>query len=236
MPDENPFYRKRFWYQCALIEFRSFREEAESLARSAIETIPRAAPLVSAQAFIAKTFDELSIQFWFGKHPAGRYYFDESGNKQSATEDGAYLVYSVGPTGAVAVFLQSAQSEVMKANEKFVLLHIGPLSAYQLRSRLRRDLRDLVAYNYATTLDGEPTRRECIRIRWLRLISIIEVKGEQYIPMNKALFSGVGFLARTSVIALLRPWGILAMILIASYFGLDLVPLFKKAFGVGADP
>jgi hypothetical protein len=77
------------------------------------------------------------------------------------------LVYSVDPTGAVAIFLKTAQSEVMKANERFVLLHIGPLSAYQLRSRLRRDLRDLVAYNYATTLDGEPTLRERIRIRWI---------------------------------------------------------------------
>ncbi len=97
-------------------------------------------------------------------------------------------------------------------------------SGGQLRSRLRRDLRDLVAYNYATALDGEPTLRERIRIRWIRLISTIEIKGEQYIPMNKTLFGGVGFLARTSVIALLKPWGFLAMVLIASYFGFDLVP------------
>ena len=102
----------------------------------------------------------------------------------------------------------------MKANEKFVLLHIGPLSAHQLRSRLRRDLKDLVAYNYATTIDGAPTFRERIRIRWIRLISIIEIKGEQYIPVYKVLFTGGGFLARTSVIALFKPWGILVMILV----------------------
>ena len=124
----------------------------------------------------------------------------------------------------------------MTANERFVLLHIGPLSAYQLRDRLRRDLKDLVAYNYATTLDGEPTIYERIRVRWIKLISMLEVRGEQYIPMNKVLFGGVGFLARTSVVALLRPWEILAMILIASYFGFDLVPLFKKTFGIGTGP
>jgi len=218
LPDQHPFYRKRFWYQCALIEFQYFREEAETVARNAVERIPRAAPLLKAQSFLAKSFDELSIQFWFGKHPTGRFYFDKSDKKQPATEDGAYLVYSVGPTGAVAVYLQAARSEVMEAKERLVLRHIGPLSCYQLCRRLHRDLRDLVAYNYATTLDGDPTLRERIRVAWIRFISLIEVKGEQYIPMNRVLFGGVGFLARTSVLALLRPWGILAMILIAAYF------------------
>ena len=69
MPDQHPFYRKRFWYQCALIEFRYFREEAETLARNAIATIPRAAPLLRVQSFLAESFDEFSIQFWFGRHP-----------------------------------------------------------------------------------------------------------------------------------------------------------------------
>jgi hypothetical protein len=126
LPD--PFYRKRFWYQCALIEFRYFREDAETLARNAIATIPRAVPLLRAQSFLAESSDEFSIQFWFGKHPTGRFYFDKSSNKQPATEDGAYLVYSIGPTGAVAVFLHAARSEVMEATERFVLRHIGPLS------------------------------------------------------------------------------------------------------------
>ena len=52
--------------------------------------------------------------------------------------------------------------------------------------------------------------------------------------MNKTLFGGVGFLARTSVIALLKPWGFLAMVLIASYFGFDLALQLPICFEVGA--
>jgi len=49
--------------------FGYFREEVESEALSIIEIIPRAVPLVHAQNFLVKSFDELLIQFWFGKHP-----------------------------------------------------------------------------------------------------------------------------------------------------------------------
>jgi hypothetical protein len=236
LPDRDPFYQKRFWYECALIEFRCFREEAEATAHDAIGLIPRATPLREAQSFLAKSFDEFSVQFWFGKHPTGRVYFDESDQKRHATEDGAYLVYSIGPTGAVAIFLYAASSEVAKAKERFVLRYIGPLTCYQLRRRLRRDLKDLVAYNYATTLDGNPTLRERTRVAWIKFISRIEVKGVQYVPMQKMLYNGAGFLTRISMLVLLRPWGLLALILIVAYFGYDLTPLFKKTFSLSASP
>lgn len=107
----------------------------------------------------------------------------------------------------------------MTANEKFVLLHIGRLSWFQLRRRLRGDLKDFVAYNYATTLDGEPTISERVRVAWIKLVSLIEVKGEQSIPVQRALFGGIAFLMRVSVIAMLKPLGALVLIIaIAAYF------------------
>lgn len=226
------FARGRFWYESALIDFDCFRNEAEQKGREIVATIPRAQALIDAQDFLAQSATRYTVQFWFGKHFPGRCYLDQDGKEKWATEDGAYLIYSFGPTGAVAVFLQPARSEVMNANEKFVLLHIGRLSWFQLCGRLRRDLKDLVAYNYATTLDGEPTIVERVRVAWIKLVSLIEVRGEQSIPARRVLFGGIGFLARVSVMAMLKPLGALVVIIaIAAYFGFDARPYVMKVFG-----
>jgi hypothetical protein len=47
----------------------------------------------------------------------------------------------------------------------------------------------------------------------------MQVDGKQSIRTTEYLYQGVGFLTRSSVIAMLRPWGILVLILILLWLG-----------------
>lgn len=125
--------------------------------------------------------------------------------------------------------LYPAKSEVMKAKEDFIIRDIGNMTCYQLRQRIRRDLNDLVAYNYATGVDGSPTSAEHARVWWMRLVCRMQVDGRQSIRTTQYLYQGVGFLARSSLIAMLRPWGILVLILILLWLGWSpLIEVLRK--------
>jgi hypothetical protein len=84
---------------------------------------------------------------------------------------------------------------------------------------IRSDLKDLVAYTYATALDGSPTIREWLRVAWVWLVCPMQIKGEQNRRAMQLLYQGVGFVTRGGVVALLKPFGLLLLIVVLAWFG-----------------
>jgi hypothetical protein len=219
MAEPHPYARRRFIYACARIEFDAFRRIARKVYEAELARIPRGHPLRDIHAFIVKSFDEFTVQIWFGKHPTGRTTLNKEGASTPVTEVGGTLLYSLGPRGDVAVVLLPAKSEVMEAKEEFIVRRVANLTCYELSKGIHANLNDLIAYTYATTLDGCPTICERLRVRWLRLVCPMQIKGEQNRRATQLLYQGVGFIARSGVIALLRPFGLLLLIIVLALFG-----------------
>jgi hypothetical protein len=183
-------------------------------------SIDRFKPLADAYSFYIDSRDVDRLQLWFGNRPMFRTNPDGS----IAVEGGLTLLYTLGPTGAVAIILYPASSSLAKTFEDHIYLGIGRYTGYQLYRRLPRDLRALVAYGHATSLDGDPTWRERLQVRWMRLAQPMQVKGEFARPAGKQrLTAGVLYFARMAggavLAALLKPWGMAIAILILLYFG-----------------
>jgi hypothetical protein len=85
-------------------------------------------------------------------------------------------LYSLGPRGDVAVVLFPAKSEVMEAREEFIVRRVANLTCYELRKGIRADLKYLIAYTYATALDGSPTICEWLRVAWIRLVCPMQIR------------------------------------------------------------
>jgi hypothetical protein len=86
----------------------------------------------------------------------------------------------------------------MKAQEEFIVRAFGNMTGHQLRQRVRRDLKDLVAYTYATGIDGSPTLAERTRVFWMRLVCRRQIEGKQSIRTTQYFFQGAGFVMRTA--------------------------------------
>jgi hypothetical protein len=233
-PTMHPYFRRRFLYSCALIEFDCFLRAAPAIVEEELGHISRALPLRNVHGFIVQSFNKFTLQIWFGARPTNREILaSDTTPARYATEIGAMLLYSIGPRGETAVVLYPAKSEVMKAKEDFIIRAFGNMTCYQLRQRIRRDLKDLVAYTYATALDGSPTLGERARVWWIRLVCRMQVEGKQSIRTTHYLHQGVGFLARSGVIAMLKPLGILVLILILLSLGYSsLVEFLRKGISL----
>src|SRR5277367_5921454 len=106
MSEKHPYYRRRFLYECGLIEFDNFLREATALVEEDLRRIPRALPLRDTHGFVANSFDKFSLQIWFGNRPTGRERLPSPENPaRYVTEIGGTLLYSLGPRGETAVVL-----------------------------------------------------------------------------------------------------------------------------------
>lgn len=161
---QNPFYPGWRDYKDYEHEMRAFKVVAKRDAPAICARIGGFAELEAYTGFHA--FDEVkeTLQFSFGHRPMGRLTLEG----KPASENGASLVYSAGPTGHCIVALYPPQSDIAKVHEKLIFLRIGRISAARLRDRLERDLRDLVAYEMVGSLDTSPTLRQRLRVQWLR--------------------------------------------------------------------
>ncbi len=161
---QNPFYRGWRDYKDYEHEMRAFKVVAKRDAPAICARIGGFAELEAFTGFHA--FDEVkeTLQFSFGHRPMRRLTLEG----KPASENGASLVYSAGPTGHCIVALYPPQSDLGRVHEKLIFLRIGRISAARLRDRLERDLRDLVAYEMVGSLDTRPTLRQRLRVQWLR--------------------------------------------------------------------
>jgi hypothetical protein len=217
---DHPFAKSYKELGVARIEFDYFK----ALARPQIERIcastTRFKPLADVYGFYTDDQDADRLQLWFGNRSMFRTNLDGS----VAVEGGLTLLYTLGPTGAVAIVLYPASSSLAKTFEDHMYLGVGRYTGYQLYQRLPGDLRALVAYGHVTSLDGDPTWRERLQVWWMRLAQPMQVKGEFAKPAGRqGLIAGVVFFARMAggavLAALLRPWGMGIAVLILLYFG-----------------
>ncbi len=173
---KTPFTKAWVQQRSGSIEFADFRKEFERDITQITPTIPRYADLDHYyKGYVEPNGHD--GQFSFGN----RLMMARDLQGKPTLERGGSLLYSFGPTGLVVVILYPAQSDIARVEESVIILSKGLMSKHQLRSRLRRDLRDLVAYTYVSSIEAEATTSEHLRVWWLRFMREKHV-GDEAIP------------------------------------------------------
>jgi hypothetical protein len=207
------------------MEFDYFVELAIPAIPGIVRSISRFGALENVFSFYvsATSRDTLEARFGF------RSMFRQTVDGNAAAENGATLLYSFGPNGVVAVVLYPVVSDFGRPFEDQIYIRIGKYTAFQLFDRLSRDLKDLVAYSYVTSMDADPTLWEKTRIQWLRKMHPTQLKGEftsaSIFRHGHAAFE---FTMRTMLVALLRPLGIILVIVLLIYFGMPQLAALLK--------
>lgn len=217
----NPFWHGWRRYRDAEHDFRYFKQRAEAAIEAEVANIPNFAALKAYTGFVADMGCDTTVQASFGHRPMGRRTYDG----KTASEEGASLVYSFGPTGWVSVMLYPAKSNLGRVLEDHVYLRIGRISAARLFERLPKDLRDLVRYERVTSMDVAPRFGERLRIGWLRYWSQMQVNGQtrgarSNEHLGKILEFSSGKFAMSLLSALLRPIAAIAVALLLIRFGM----------------
>jgi hypothetical protein len=162
--DTDIFSRSYYRISVGNIEFKYFKDLVLPEIKVLAARIPRFKALEEHFSFHIDSSREDALQLSFGSRSMLRK--DAAG--KAAEETGASLLYTLGPTGEAAVILYPATSSLSKPVEEQICLRTGRYSGRHLARRLCRDLGDLVAYGYVTSLDAEATLSEAARIWWLR--------------------------------------------------------------------
>ncbi len=214
--DTDIFSRSSFRISVGSIEFKYFKDLALPDIKMLAEKTPRFKALEEHFSFHIDNSREEALELSFGSRRMS--HKDDAGN--AAAEKGAALQYRLRSTGDVAVILYPATSSLGKPVEDYIYLRIGRYSGKYLAKRLRRDLKDLVAYGCATSLDAEATLSEKLRVWWLRRTRPMQIKGGYVRPLT---FRHPGtpsdFTTRTMAMALLKPVTVLAIAALLVYFG-----------------
>ncbi|WP_346894970.1 hypothetical protein [uncultured Roseibium sp.] len=215
---ENPFWLPSHKRTVGRYEFDWFQELAQTELKRHTKDFERFKILEDAYGVTTSFSDEDCFQISFMKRKMGRRDFE--GNQ--AVENGADLLYSLGPQGQVATVLYGATSNFASMNEKLIYLRIGHYSAHQLKRRLRRDIHDLVAYAYCSSIDLEPTFRERARVWFLRRFHPLDIDDKfSQASGNKWVSFAIDFTLRTLLMVLLKPIGIAVAIAFLALFGFD---------------
>jgi len=174
---DHSFWEKMKFYRAARAEFARFviHEEPELLKKFII--VDNNAELQKWYKFYVSATKDIGskpiinsfssvLQISSGLGITGRY--DRSG--KWLRESGLTLVYSFGFNGEVAVILYPFKSDGdnWKPKEENILLAVVPSNANKLRKRVTKDLSSMVAYGHVTSINGNPTLRQKIHIKWLR--------------------------------------------------------------------
>jgi hypothetical protein len=182
------FSRSYFRISVGSIEFKGFKDLVLPNIKSLTEKTQRFKALEEHFSFHVDNSQEAALQLSFGSRNMLR----KDSAAKAATEKGAALLYTLGPTGDVAVILYPATSSLAKPVEEHIYLRVGRYSGYQLSRLLCRDLKDLVAYSCVTSLDAEATLGEKLRVWWLRHTRPMQIKG-QYIRPPTFRYGGAPF-------------------------------------------
>jgi len=214
--DTDIFSRSYFRTSVGNIEFKRFKDLVLPDIKILTEKTPRFKALEEHFSFHVDNSQEAALQLSFGSRNMLR----RDSVEKAATEKGAALLYTLGPTGEVTVILCPVTSNLAKPVEDHIYLRIGRYSGYQLSRLLRRDLKDLVAYSCVTSLDAEPTLSEQLRIWWLRHTRPTQIKGEYIRPLSFG-YAGTPLdsTTRTMAMALLKPLAVFAIAALLIYFG-----------------
>jgi hypothetical protein len=179
--------------------------------------VPQFAALDACTEFFIMPREADAVQAGFGK----RLMFRQTVQGRHASENGAHIVYSLGPTGDVTSMLYPAKSDVASVTEEVIFLRIGRIGGIPLYERLASDLRYLVAYERVTSLDTSPSMRERMMVGWLRFWNKMQVDGKTTNPQanNLIKISTTRFIGAL-LGAALKPVGVLIVAYLLLRFGM----------------
>lgn len=171
---ENPFYfgwRRR---KDAMYDFELFKDYAEEHFLEIIESKKHFNTLKKFTDFVVIPREPTAFQAGFGSRPMG---WRTVGDK-NASEDGATIVYSLGPSGMISTMLFPAKSDLAQTMEEVIFLRIKRMGGAPLIDCIEKDVRRLVAYERVSSLDANANFRERIWIWWLRSTCRTQTNGE----------------------------------------------------------
>jgi hypothetical protein len=201
-------------YGKATEAFDYFATNALASTPETLKRIPSASALEQANSFLVARTSPASLQAWLGKRPTGRPTTD---SKRMDVENGAHLVYSLGATGIAAAILYPARSDGAAVKEKYMVL--GFWKPEHLAEQIEGHLQLLVAYQYVTSIDGQPTFSERLKVRWLRLVCLREINGQQSVATKVFLDYLAGMATRGLFAAVFRIVLFVVLVLSLIWFG-----------------
>ena len=174
-----------------------------------------------------------SLQIEFGNRSLFRQTYD----RETATEKGAALVFSQGPTGDVAVILYPANSNIASWNDHAVFLETRARSGAKLLDRLRYYLSALVDYQCVTSIDAKAPLRAELRIRWLNFwCKRLRATSPKFEHVHSVKAAGRGFADRSAsgLVGQISIWILIALAAFALGQRIDL-PKFGMSYGISSD-
>ena len=219
-PEKSIFFDTRLRHEIGQIEFSYFRQHAIVQIPEICKSIRRFCDLKREFSFWVDSQggdDHLQINFGTRKMWA------KGLDGGTVPEKGPSLVYSLGPVdGAVATVLYPASSSLGRVPEDHVFLRIGNYGGIDLLSKLRSDLKDLVAYSFISSLELNPSVGDRLRFWWLRTTHphSIDEKFIRPLTPNAMVASASKFTISSLVVALMRPIGLVLAYLLLVYLGL----------------
>lgn len=150
-----------------------------------------------------------TVEIFYGKRPVKNFHYLRDARLRyewrEVTETGAAMLYSQGEDGVVSVFLYPAFTDKMGPAEDAILLErfvdVAPLTG---RGSLERHWRAFRAYAEVTSLDGEPTLADKLRVAWMRFTRPLARDGRlNRIEGEGALRSMIGVTALIALGALM---------------------------------
>lgn len=104
--------------------------------------------------------------FW-GSQPVKR--IDKRDGFEMLTEDGVTMLFNLLPDGHVSITLYPAKTKVMRPIEDCILLHRFCKATWLLKERNQKALwRDFMAYTECTSLIGNPSILQRLRMFWVK--------------------------------------------------------------------
>ncbi|WP_394762251.1 hypothetical protein [Phenylobacterium sp.] len=208
-------------YRRRQIEFQYLSELIKRDGIAEADRIPGFTELGDNFSFYVRRVGTNQVRVHFGNRPLRRHKIDGSG---WAIEQGAALVYSLGPTGGLMVGLFPCKSDLASWKEDAIVWVQGSFSALRMRARLSKDFRDLASYCRVTSLDAEATWMDRIRVAYLGATRSREVGGNYTrASMLKGTGGAVSGLVDAFRVALLevvlKPLGVLILAAIFAVLG-----------------
>ena len=203
-------------YHRAETEFRVFADMMMSDTKRLAHEIEGFDQLDDEFTFYVRRNGRNQVQAFFGHRQMGRPKIDGSG---TARERGASLVYSVGPTGGLMIGLFPCESELSTWKVGAVTKVYSRFGAFEIHSRLQRDLRYLGSYCRVTSLGATSSLADKVRIAWIGFTRSRQVEGKFAKASSHTITTGLIFNMADAIKAailesLFKPFILLLLVLI----------------------
>lgn len=216
-PARNPYKGGIDAFFNAKLQFAQWKDEAPDLLKRAVLSTHRGTQMVNVHSLLADTPHEQTVQVWFGKRPIS--HLQKINGTGVPIEEGATLLYSLGPTGDVAVTLYPARSDAHRMQEDHIRLELKRMSINRMRRVYKQHVRDLVAYQFYSSLQGKASWLESCRVQWLRNTSPVSVGGQTITRAAAPIAWVVEKLTQAAIGAFAVPIAMVLLVIVFTWLG-----------------